>query len=95
MKNTKIILLVAVIVGAVGFLAMKPKEAPMAEITPTVTESEKCLIKVAGNEYDITPFRGLHPGGDIFKCGTDMSEVFKKQHDDDLERIKKFLTNEN
>jgi len=88
--------MIVIVAGAVAYFNTRPtKEEPVAEISPTATQAEKCLIKVAGREYDITAFRGLHPGGDIFKCGTDMSETFKKQHGDDLERIKKFLTNEN
>jgi len=53
--------------------------------------ADKCIISVFGQEYDIGPFRALHPGGDVFKCGEDMTETFMQQHGKDLKRIEKFL----
>lgn len=39
-----------------------------------------CIITIDGTKYDVTIFRNIHSGGDIFACGTDMSAVFHQQH---------------
>ena len=59
--------------------------------SPLIKPEDKCIISVFGKEYDIGPFRKIHPGGDIFKCGEDMTETFMNQHGKDVERIQKFI----
>lgn len=44
------------------------------------TETEQCLISVDGSTYDVTKYRYIHDGGDVFKCGTDMSKDFHSEH---------------
>lgn len=43
---------------------------------------QRCLVRVRGQIFDVTVFRRLHSGGDIFQCGTDMTSVFDAQHND-------------
>jgi hypothetical protein len=50
-----------------------------------------CIITVDGKKYDVQPLRSSHSGGDIFVCGTDMSDVFHGQHGDNLRMIQKYL----
>lgn len=52
--------------------------SPTSPSTPIVN---KCIIIIDGNKYDVTDFRSVHKGGDIFKCSTDMTQVFYSQHD--------------
>lgn len=47
---------------------------------PPVVDN-RCIIVVDSIQYDVTSFRNLHSGGDIFQCGTDMSSIFHGQHD--------------
>jgi cytochrome b involved in lipid metabolism len=59
-------------------------------ILPTITSKtnqlnssenvNKCIIIVKGLKFDITDFRKVHSGGDIFECGTDMTNAFDSQH---------------
>ncbi len=55
------------------------KELETLKNTP---ESEKCIVTIRGEKYDVTTFRSKHPGGNIFKCGEDMTSAFNKQHGD-------------
>ena len=58
-------------------------------INPTTDNS--CIITVDGVKYDITKYRYLHSGGDIFKCGTDMTNIFYNQHSNSfLKQILKY-----
>lgn len=57
-----------------------PSPTPTATATPTPTTEEKCIITLYDIQYDITIYRSLHTGGDVFKCGTDMTTVFQKRH---------------
>ena len=56
-----------------------PNKNPALEpVAPVV--SNRCIITVEGQKYDVTDFRSLHSGGDIFVCGTDMTSTFFGQH---------------
>lgn len=39
-----------------------------------------CLVVISGVSYDLAAFRAKHSGGDIFQCGTDMTDIFFSQH---------------
>ena len=43
-------------------------------------QDTRCLIGIDGAQYDVTAYRSMHPGGDIFNCGADMSGAFWSQH---------------
>lgn len=61
-------------------LAQSQPDTPI----PNETEappSDRCIIIIDGARYDITQFRSIHSGGDIFACGTDMSTIFWGRHD--------------
>lgn len=51
---------------------------------------EKCIITINEKKYDVTNFRDKHKGGDVFKCGEDMSEAFKNAHQNDFKRLEPF-----
>lgn len=59
--------------GAVVIPTAIPKTDPLAG---------KCLVYINGVRYDMTNFKKLHGGGDVFKCGADMTEIFRAQHQD-------------
>ncbi len=54
--------------------------APAPAPQPTVG----CMISVDGANYDVTNFRNQHSGGNIFNCGTDMSQIFWGQHNSSI-----------
>jgi hypothetical protein len=69
--------------------ALEQKTGPTG--IPTVTPppnptspppNDRCIITLRGSQYDITVFRTVHSGGDIFQCGTDMTAQFDSRHGD-------------
>ena len=63
---------------------------PTKNVTKKETNTGKCIITIQGGHYDVTEFRTQHPGGDVFKCGTDMTAVFQGKHHGYLPMIAKF-----
>lgn len=61
-----------------------PAPDPISE--PSPTPDSRCLVRVKGRVYDLTRFRNQHEGGDIFVCGTDMTDTFYSEHDDSILR---------
>jgi hypothetical protein len=55
------------------------------------TNNPTCIITIDGNKYDVEPLRSTHPGGDVFVCGTDMSDVYHGQHGSSLRRMQPYL----
>lgn len=47
---------------------------------PAPTADNRCIIVVSGSRYDVTQFRNMHSGGNIFSCGADMTATFWGQH---------------
>lgn len=58
-----------------------PADPLPADPPPPDPAPARCIILVDGVSYDVTDFRNIHGGGDIFTCGSDMSAVFWSQHD--------------
>jgi len=75
------------------------KVIPTAVKIPSPTQSlnntNKCIITVSGQLYDITTLRNSHSGGDIFKCDTDMTSVYRSKHGTSLSRISGYIYNPN
>lgn len=98
-KNiTKLIFILGIIVVTLGTVRgmhlykeneQTPKEQQVAVLTNNTT-GDSCIITVSGNKYDVTNFRYVHEGGNVFKCGEDMTEVFKKAHGGYTKMIEKF-----
>jgi len=62
------------------------KEKTVVPTTTATTQQvpvvdNRCIVVIDGGKYDVTQFRNIHSGGDIFQCGTDMSAIFHGQHD--------------
>lgn len=54
----------------------------------------RCIITILGKKYDVTDYRNMHPGGNVFTCGTDMTTTFNNQHGADmLKKAAKYLIN--
>lgn len=56
--------------------------SPVSQTTssPNPSTDSRCIITLDGSRYDVTQFRFIHPGGDIFQCGSDMSVIFHNRH---------------
>ena len=59
--------------------ASPPKANPAPAPTPA-PKPQGCIVSIDGVSYDVTTFKKIHSGGDIFKCGTDMTASFYSQH---------------
>ncbi len=63
-----------------------------------MAKKRKCIIKLFDNWYDITEFIELHPGGNVFECGKDNTEVFLNHHaaskDEKLKLLEKYKISE-
>lgn len=57
--------------------------APAEEVAPPPADN-RCIVSVQGRSYDVTELRVTHSGGDIFRCGTDMTASFFGQHEQQL-----------
>ena len=70
---------------------------PLAKITPKPTPStsstSKCIITLFSQQFDVTTLRTTHSGGDIFKCGTDMTSVYQAKHGTSLARMAPYAIN--
>jgi len=89
MKNSLIIISSILIMGVAGFFGFnyyqKSQEEAVKkelEVLKNTPEAERCIVTIRGEKYDVTTFRSKHPGGNIFKCGEDMTNAFNKQHGD-------------
>lgn len=62
--------------------APPPVDTPPPPPPPPPSEppSSRCIITISGGQYDVTEFRNIHSGGDVFQCGTDMTAAFLSRH---------------
>jgi hypothetical protein len=63
--------------------------------TPSIAQKEipveeRCFITLNSKLYDVTEFKTEHEGGNIFVCGTDMTEQFKDEHKNDFARAEEY-----
>ena len=66
----------------------QPKPQTASTQPPVVTG---CIVKIDGGRYDVTDFKKIHSGGDIFSCGCDMSSTFWGKHgQSELNKMQKY-----
>ncbi len=59
----------------------KPQaNSPVTIILPTAGPTPACVVTVDGVKYNVSVFRNIHSGGDIFRCGADVSSEFWGRH---------------
>lgn len=67
-------------------------DSPVAsENRGSVDLAGACIVTLFGNRYDVTKLRSSHPGGDVFACGTDQTELYRSQHGTNLNQMKRYL----
>lgn len=47
----------------------------------TSAVNDQCLVTIDGMKYNVAELRKTHSGGDVFQCGTDMTQIFYSRHD--------------
>ena len=54
-----------------------------------------CIVTVLGVQYDVAPLQvaGVHPGGNVFVCNTDMTNLFMSMptHTTDIARMTPYI----
>lgn len=58
-----------------------PVEQNAPEPATSPVDLSKCIIRIDSQQYNVTELRETHSGGDVFKCGTDMTSAFYSRHD--------------
>lgn len=86
MKKINLLFLFSLIIFA-GFIVIslaKSNQAPIPQSNQTsqatATTTTACIITINGQKYDVTQYRYQHPSGDVFTCGTDMTDIFNNKH---------------
>lgn len=69
-----------------------PAPVPTVAATPVPTAKPSgCIVSIDGVSYDVTRLKVTHSGGDIFNCGTDMSSIFWREHNNRiLQRMQQY-----
>ena len=87
MKKIPFLFLTSLIIFAVfaifSLLKTNNNSPTITTITPSARQNEAataCIITINNQKYDVTQFKNLHSGGDVFNCGTDMTTVFNGKH---------------
>lgn len=70
---------------------VKPPQDTQSEVSPQLISNPTCIITIDEKKYDVQPLRSTHPGGDIYKCDTDMSAIFHGKHGESVKRVEKYL----
>jgi cytochrome b involved in lipid metabolism len=62
------------------FSILKTNNNSFTTTTTIPSTSATCIITLNNQKYDVTQFKNLHSGGNIFNCGTDMTTIFNGKH---------------
>lgn len=67
--------------GSVVTTTTKPQvNTPVTVTQPVAGPAPACVVTVDGVKYNVSVFRNIHSGGDIFRCGADVSGEFWGRH---------------
>ncbi len=80
-----VVFIAKVVAEPTEIVSVNQTTTPAATMAPSATTTldplaGRCLVYIDGVRYDLTEFRNIHDGGNIFQCGTDMSNIFYGQH---------------
>lgn len=64
-------------------------------ITNPQENIDKCIVTINGKNYDLSEFRKVHPGGDIYRNGEDMTDAYIANHGEDYSRITPYELDDN
>lgn len=67
--------------GSIVTTTTKPQvNTPVSVTQPVAGPAPTCVVTVDGVKYNVSVFRNIHSGGDIFRCGADVSSEFWGRH---------------
>jgi len=78
-------------VGQQNILEKTTATVPANPTTFTKTNPNQCIVVLSGQQYDVTKLQNTHSGGNIFQCGTDMTNIYNNQHGSGLSLVLKYL----
>ncbi len=98
-----IVIMVTAVAGKKATEKNQKSQVPTPQVltpTPSLAKSEpldqdRCFITLNGKRYDVTEFKTEHEGGNVFVCGTDMTDQFKDEHKNDFARAEDYEVDEN
>lgn len=103
-----VIALISIVIMVTAVAGKKATEKNQKSLTPTPqiltptpsqVKSEpmaqgRCFITLNSKRYDVTDFKNEHEGGNVFVCGTDMTDQFKDEHKNDFARAADYEVDE-
>lgn len=57
-----------------------PQNTANSNSTSQATPSTACVVTISGKQYDVTKLKRTHSGGNVFTCGTDMTNSYFSMH---------------
>lgn len=63
----------------------------MLSNTTNANAAGPCIVTIFGKQYDVAPLQTGHTGGNVFTCGTDMTNVYQGMHGTDVSKIASLL----
>ena len=85
-----LVVAISVIVSATGLTKLATTATSVEAAT-----AAPCIIAISGIQYDVAPLTvaGIHPGGNVFVCGTDMTALFMAMptHAADIARMTPYI----
>jgi hypothetical protein len=95
MKISSRMLYKKVILGIITAGIIATGGLKFASTAKSVEASTPCIITISGVQYDVAPLTvaGVHPGGNVFVCGTDMTALFMSMptHATDIARMTPYI----
>jgi len=83
------------LVGIVSVIITSTGLTKFVTTAKSVEASTPCIITISGIQYDVAPLTvaGVHPGGNVFVCGTDMTALFMAMptHAADIARMTPYI----
>ncbi len=77
--------------GNTGAIALPETGSASSSSQAPADPAGRCIVTISGNRYDVTSLRTSHPGGDVFVCGTDQTDLYRSQHGTNLNRMQRYL----
>jgi predicted heme/steroid binding protein len=68
---------------------LSPTTNPFSNTSSSTSSS--CIVTLFGKRYNVSRLKATHSGGDIFQCGTDMSNSYSQQHGSNVSRMAAYL----
>lgn len=58
---------------------------------PQTVPSNRCIVTLFGQQYDVTTLQSTHSGGNVFNCGTDTTAAYQQKHGTNVSMMQPYL----